>query len=566
MRDPALPLADLENRLSLPGPAGAFPSRPPGDPAPPIMPPHPTAVDPSPSQVTVFGAAGFIGRVTVEELRRAGWRVRAFVRPSELHPFAASPDVDVTQGDIRDAETVRLALAGSVAVVNLAGAKADEPESEAVNVGGARNLVAAARAAGGVRIVHISTQAVKIARQGIYARTKLAAERVFEASDIPVTILRPSVVYGAGESGVFAAMRRAIVRLPVVPVPGDGRWVSAPVHVADVGKAIVACLVTPATIGRTYDLGGPDRLSMDELLDRMAVHCGRRCRKLHIPFAVALPLARVAVAVLPRAPLSVSNVLGSNQEIPIDIGPARRDFGFEPRSLEEGLRSLERESAGARASRPISSDSGRDVRGCEEAAGHETALTDEARLFAWYLLAGVASSGRTRRLLRLTRRGDAKAGRRVLSPSRPTEDVPARNGVRALSGVRRFFRQSSVESGDSGAFPDLCERYVSAARRLFPAGCDDEVAFVRRHPWALPFLDAACGFFRPRSQLRGRLLLAAALLETTPACAEGFLAPPPSRMPLFFGIAVRGLSSVVKLLAGGVLLPFVRPTCHRIST
>ena len=296
--------------------------------------PPPLSRPPAPLAV-VTGAAGFIGRFVVAELLQQGWRVRAFVRPSEENPFLDHPDADVIRGDIRDPAAVERALAGATAAVNLAGAKSDEPESEAVNVGGAHHLVAAARAHGGVRILHFSTQAVKLARPGLYARTKLAADRVFETSGLPVTILRPSIVYGPGRSGVFSAMQRAVERLPVVPVLGDGRWESAPVHVADVARAVTACLAHPQTIGRCYDLAGPESLSLDALLDRIA---GRRVRKLHLPFGLALLLARVAVRVLPRAPLSVSNVLGSNQPLPIDLAPARRDFGFSPRTLDEGLR------------------------------------------------------------------------------------------------------------------------------------------------------------------------------------------------------------------------------------
>ncbi len=422
--------------------------------------------------MTVLGAAGFIGRFVVAELLREGWRVRAFIRQPEENPFCDEPGVEVLRGDVRDPAAVVRALAGATAAVNLAGAKSDEPESEAVNVGGARHLVAAARAQGGVRILHFSTQAVKIARPGLYARTKLAADRVFETSGLPVTILRPSIVYGPGRSGVFSTMQRAIERLPLVPVLGDGQWVSAPVHVADVARAVTACLATPATIGRCYDLAGPDSLTLDALLDRIA---GRRVRKLHLPFELALLLARIAVRVLPRAPLSVSNVLGSNQPIPIDLAPARRDFGFHPMSLDEGLRPT------------ITID---------------TLLDAEARSFAHYLL--------------------------------------------------------RVE-----ADPGLRQRYAAAVRTRFANAIDGDLTFVRRHRWALPFVDAATAVVRPRSQVRQRLLLMAALLETSPQHAEFFLAPPPPRLALLLGLGARAFSSAAKLLAGALLLPFIRPHAVR---
>lgn len=424
--------------------------------------------------VTVFGAAGFIGRFVVTELLRHDWRVRAFVRPSEENPFAREQGVEIVRGDVRDAAAVHHALSGATAAVNLAGAKSDEPESEAVNVGGVQHIVAAAHAHGGTRIIHFSTQAVKIARPGIYARTKLAADRLLETSGLPFTILRPSIVYGPGPSGVFSTMERCIARLPIVPVLGDGQWVSAPIHVADVAQAVVACLVTPATIGRCYDLAGPDSLTLDALIDRIA---GRHVRKLHVPFQLALIAARVAVCVFPRAPISVSNVLGSNQPIPIDRAPAFHDFDFRPLSLDDGLQRMASEMSGS-----------------PEA---DALLAEEAQLFARYLL-------------------------------------------------------------EVDLDPTICDRYISAVRARFASGHDGDLAFVRKHRWALPLIDAAAAVFRPRSQVRRRVFLMAALLETSPRHAAFFLAPPPPRGALVFGLVTRGITSGAKLLAGSLLLPFIR--------
>lgn len=443
------------------------------------MPPSPsTAAGQYSPLVTVFGAAGFIGRFVVEELARHGWRVRAFIHASEADPLDGQLAA-IVRGDIREADAVGRALAGASAAVNAAGLKSDEPESEAVNVGGTRNLIEAARAHGGTRIIHFSTQAVKIRQQGRYARTKLAADQLLERSGLPFTILRPSLVYGPGPSGVAATMQRFVERWPIVPVLGDGQWTSAPVHVQDVAQAVAACLGAHSTIGRTYDLGGPDLVSLDELLDRIAANCGRRGRKLHVPYPLALLAVRAAVWLLPRAPVSVSNVLGSNQPIPLDSAPAHHDFGFAPMSLDQGLRLL-------------------------AAAAEASVLRSEAQRFARYLL---------------------------------HVEPPA----------------------------ELVRRYADAAHQLFDS-VDGDTAYVRRHPWALPCVDAATALFRPGSQVRQRTLLMLALLETAPAFAEQFLSPPPDRLRLGLGLVRHGLSTGAKLLVGSLLLPFVPPTCRRIST
>jgi hypothetical protein len=104
-----------------------------------------------------------------------------------------------------------------------------------------------------------------------------------------------------------------------------------------VTTAISACLAHDNTGYHIYDIGGPDQITFDELIDRVCLLAGKRRWKVHIPFGLALLMARVAAGLLPKPPLTISNVLGSNQNTDIDIQPAQRDFGFAPLSLDEGL-------------------------------------------------------------------------------------------------------------------------------------------------------------------------------------------------------------------------------------
>jgi NADH dehydrogenase len=244
--------------------------------------------------------------------------------------------LEVVYADMCNQASLTAAVQGASAVVHLAAAKADERESEDVTVGGAERLVAACRVARCRRVINISTQSAKIVRQGIYARTKANADHVLSRSGLDVTILLPSIVYGEAKRGVFGAILSSIKRLPVVPVLGDGKWMSAPLHVSDVSDAIISCLENDITIGRRYDIGGPELLAFDELIDRIGLAIGVHRPKLHIPLGFSLLCARL-LALLPRPPVTVSNVLGSNQDTHIDIRPAQRDFGFSPMPLSVGL-------------------------------------------------------------------------------------------------------------------------------------------------------------------------------------------------------------------------------------
>jgi hypothetical protein len=251
---------------------------------------------------------------------------------------------------------------------------------------------------------------------------------------------------------------------------------------------VIACLETPRTIGNMYDIGGPDPVSFDDLIDRIAAVTGRCPPKLHVPFTIALWIARV-VATLPKAPISVSNVLGSNQDTRIDIGPARRDFGFDPLGLDAGLK--------------IAVDTN----------GHGQAAIENR-------------------------------------PAQPENDVQLARDCRVISCYLI----------DREPTNDLIERYCAAMRLRLPGsdGDDAEWRWARRYPRVLPYLDAAAAFVRPRSSLRQRIYLMAAILETAPAHAEQFLPRTRTTAGLIAGLIWNASRATVNAAIGLPLLAWAR--------
>ena len=287
------------------------------------------------SDVLVTGAAGFIGRFACLYLLEKGYRVRALTRGRSRWPFAPHPALTRVVGDMQVATSLDAAAAGVDWVVNLAAAKSDEPDSEATNVLGARHLVQACRRGGARFIVHLSTQSAKLKRKGTYALTKEAADRVLLESGFPVTILRSSLVYGDAVSGAFGSLVK-FARLPVIPVMGSGTAPHWPIHAEDLAQAIEIAALRPQTRGQIYDVGGTDRATTNELLDLIGQAQGRAHPKVHIPLAVGLLAARIFSA-LPRPPFTRSNVLGSNEQVSMDVERFIREFGFTPRRLADGL-------------------------------------------------------------------------------------------------------------------------------------------------------------------------------------------------------------------------------------
>jgi NADH dehydrogenase len=292
------------------------------------------------SRVLVTGASGFIGTALVPRLAAAGHVPRVMVRQAPAAPPA--PPVEVVQGDLAAPATLRAAVEGCDAVVHLGAAtsagRLDPALAYRVNVGGTTALIDACLATGCRRVLVMSTQHVHLPHCGLYGRTKRIADALFEGSGLDVTVLRPSLVYGPGSRGVFVKLAQLVRKLPVIPVIGPGRWHLRPLLLGDLVTIILDTLAHPELAGRTYDVGGPDRVTYDELLAAICTALGRPCRRVHLPIPVSFALAWTLERLLPSPPLTVENVYGSLLEAPCDLRALLRDYHPTLTPLAEGLR------------------------------------------------------------------------------------------------------------------------------------------------------------------------------------------------------------------------------------
>ncbi|MGT2436592.1 complex I NDUFA9 subunit family protein [Bradyrhizobium betae] len=251
--------------------------------------------------VTVFGGSGFLGRNVVRALCRRDYRVRAAVRRPELagylQPSGKVGQVHTVQANLRYPASVEAAVRDSDVVINLVGilAEGGAQSFDAVQAKGAET-VAKAAAAVGARMVHVSAIGADADSPSRYAKAKAAGEAAVLAAVPSATIFRPSVVFGPEDqfTNRFAALARMS---PVMPLIG-GETKMQPVYVGDVATAIADAVDGKARAGATYELGGPEVLTMREIIEAILEITDRKPMLVPLPFG----LARFKAAFLQFAP------------------------------------------------------------------------------------------------------------------------------------------------------------------------------------------------------------------------------------------------------------------------
>jgi uncharacterized protein YbjT (DUF2867 family) len=289
--------------------------------------------------VLVTGGTGFVGSRVVRALRAHGQEVRALVRRPERGAGLASLGAELVAGDVTDPASLRAAAAGCSAVVHLVAIiKGGPADFDRVMTQGTKNLVAAAREQGVRRFVLMSALGTTEQTKDVvpYYAAKWAMEQEVSSSGFEHTIFRPSFVFGRG--GALPTFIRQVRYSPVVTVIGSGLQRIQPIWVDDVAEYFAAALERRDTFGRTFELGGPDAVTWNELYQTIARVLHKRRRLAHVPIGAARTGARV-VERLPGAPLTADQVtmIEAGDNVPSDTS-AVDTFRLPLVPLEEQIR------------------------------------------------------------------------------------------------------------------------------------------------------------------------------------------------------------------------------------
>lgn len=289
-------------------------------------------------KILITGITGFVGSHLAARLAEQGHHVYGLVRkPDARGHLAVNTRVEFVQGDITKPETLTAAMRGMDAVVHLVAIPYERGSAtyDAINAQGTRNVVQAAEATGVKRFVHQSALAADSKSQYAYLRTKGQGEDAVRSSSLDWTVFRPSVL--VGEEDEFAnALARWLVLTPLAfPLVGNGQARFQPLWIQDMVTLMTQALNDPKTIGKTYEVGGPDQLTYEAMVKQILFALRRKRWLLKIPVPVMRPVIKIMEIVLPKPPATTSLLDLLNVDNTAKVNAVEREFGFKPRRFAE---------------------------------------------------------------------------------------------------------------------------------------------------------------------------------------------------------------------------------------
>ena len=246
-------------------------------------------------RVLVTGGTGFVGTHLVNALSRRGHEVAVLARHPDRARNRYNRPVERVRGDVLDGPSLVSAFSGRDAIIHLVGIIHEHGVQtfDRMHRQAAENVVAAGREAGVRRLLHMSAMGASEEAPSEYSRTKAAGERAVTQSDLDWTIFRPSIVFGPGD-GFVSLLAPIVEKNPLfIPVIGRGETRFQPVSVYDVARVFADALEKPETISKTFEVGGPDVLTLNEIYREIATVLGKRRKPLlHLPLWWGRLLAR----------------------------------------------------------------------------------------------------------------------------------------------------------------------------------------------------------------------------------------------------------------------------------
>lgn len=288
------------------------------------------------ARVLITGGSGFVGTEIRKQL--ADRELRILVRdPASV---ADAESAELVQGDVRDRATLDAAVAGVDAVIHLVAIieESGNQTFDQVIRQGTENMLAATREASLRRFLHMSALGAQPNPDYPYLQAKWAAEEAVRRSGLDWTIFRPSIIFGPGDRFINV-LANLIRRAPVIPVAGSGASKFEPIAVGEVAQVYKRALDDPGTIGQTYELGGGEIYTYEQMIDLIRSRLDTGKPKLHVPISLMKGLVAVT-SPLPKAlrpPVTREQLKMLALDNCTDRSATAELIGHEPTALRDGL-------------------------------------------------------------------------------------------------------------------------------------------------------------------------------------------------------------------------------------
>ncbi len=284
------------------------------------------------------GATGFVGRRVLKALGTHGLPIRCLVHTPAWGEVIQSQADELVYGDVLAPASLREAVRGVEGIVHLVAIVREKgPQTfERVNLRGTRNLLEAAKEAGVNKFIHASTIGAADDPTIPYLRSRWLAEQEIIKSGVPYAILRSSLLFGEGDE-FFNTLAALVKALPVVPIAGDGEAKFQPLAVEDFAECVARALGDKGVLGKVLEVGGPEHITYEGLIDLVCETLQRHPPKVHLPLSMMRPVVSLMDALLPRPPVTSEQLKMLKIDNTADLNSVEEIFGFTPKSVRGNI-------------------------------------------------------------------------------------------------------------------------------------------------------------------------------------------------------------------------------------
>ena len=283
------------------------------------------------ARILLLGSTGFFGRGVAHKLIDNGHQLRVLVRdPMKAAAFKVR-GAQVVVGDALDPAALKQSSQGTEHIISLVAVRRNQPQSYlAVNVDGPRIMAEAAKAAGVKSVVLVSVIGARLDKNYKYLTSRWMGEQELAKSGVAGTILRFSLVL-AEEGGVLIDFERQANFGPFIIVPGSGQAHMQPILREDAARCVVETIGRPELLGKIVELGGPEVVTFESILDWFLLARGIKKRKLHLPVPLLLPGAAIMETLL-KNPIATPDEINTIQleNIAAGIDSVSSNYGWRP--------------------------------------------------------------------------------------------------------------------------------------------------------------------------------------------------------------------------------------------